>query len=166
MGVSYSGSRQGRDWSEYAEVAPPPRPQEVRTSLASRIQDSAAKRTKPSMTRDNGIATINNQNNPAGKAFNAELDICELDPLGRPGQTWSSRAMTLSRSSITFRSRRMCHAGRFLLIAIHLIDDKPIVLYGEVAHCQYENASQHIVTIELAALPETADIRAWIRKTT
>ena len=60
----------------------------------------------------------------------------------------------------------MCHAGRRLLIAIHLVDDKPIVLHGQVTNCDYDTNSQHTVSIDLEPIPNTSDVRKWIRKMT
>jgi hypothetical protein len=97
-----------------------------------------------------------------GATFNAELDICELDERERPSLTWSARALELSRSALAFRSRRMCYVGRRVLIAIHLIDDRPVPLCGTVSHCSYEAEGMYRIEIELARIPSFSYIADWI----
>ncbi len=100
----------------------------------------------------------------AGSAyvFRAELDITEIDARGRPGVVWTGRACDLSRSSLTFRSRRMCYEGRELLIAVHLVDDRPVPLYCMVASCDYDGDGLYRTTVNLLPIPETDSIRTWI----
>ncbi len=102
---------------------------------------------------------------PAGKSnvsFKADLDLAELDERGRPGATWSGRACELSRSQIVFRSRRMCYDGRELLIAVHLIDDRPVALFGAVQRSEYDGDGLYRTVVDLAALPDTDAVHAWV----
>lgn len=101
----------------------------------------------------------------AGKgsfAFKAELDLAELDERGRPGATWAGRATELSRSQLTFRSRRMCYDGRELMIAVHLVDDRPVALYGVVQRSEYDGDGLYRTVVDLATLPETDSVHAWV----
>lgn len=94
--------------------------------------------------------------------FRAELDLAEVDTRGRPGTTWAGRASELSRSQLTFRSRRMCYEGRELVIAVHLVDDRPVPLYGIVGACEYDGDGLYKTRLNLLPLPETEPIRAWV----
>lgn len=94
--------------------------------------------------------------------FRAELDIAEIDTRGRPGTTWTGRALELSRSNVAFRSRRMCYEGRELLVAVHLVDDRPVPLYGMVSKCEYDGDGLYRTSVNLLPLPETETLRAWI----
>jgi len=98
---------------------------------------------------------------PTFHEFNAELDVGELDERLRPVTTWSARATSVNRSSLTFRSRRMCYVKTVLLVAVHLIDDKPAVLAGRVTACEYIGEGLYEVDIELMPKPEGEEIRAW-----
>lgn len=97
-----------------------------------------------------------------GVRFDAELDLAELDDRDRPGSTWSARGRELGRGHLVFRSRRMCYEGRRLLVAIHLIDDKPVPLFGEVTGCEYDNDGLYRVRLELLPLPEKPDVAVWL----
>lgn len=94
--------------------------------------------------------------------FKAELDIAELDERGRPGSTWQAKAAELSRSHMVFRSRRMCYEGRELLIAIHLVDDRPMAMFGTVHKSEYDGDGLYKTTINLGQLPETDAVHAWV----
>lgn len=98
---------------------------------------------------------------PTFHEFDAELDVGELDERLRPTTTWSARAMSVNRSSLTFKSRRMCYTKRMVLIAVHLIDDKPAVLAGRVTSCDYIGEGLYEVDVELMPKPDSEDIRAW-----
>jgi hypothetical protein len=98
----------------------------------------------------------------AAHAFRAELDIAELDSRGRPGPAWSGRAVELSRSHLAFRSRRMCYEGRELLIAVHLIDDRPTPLFGAVSKSDYDGDGLYRTVIDLQHPPENDAVAAWI----
>ena len=65
--------------------------------------------------------------------FKADVDIAELDERGRPGPKWAGKACEISRSHIVFRSRRLCYEEREVLVAVHLIDDRPVALFGRVS---------------------------------
>ncbi|MFN0131008.1 MAG: hypothetical protein ACKVW3_00495 [Phycisphaerales bacterium] len=94
--------------------------------------------------------------------FEAELDVCELDDRERPGPTWAARGRELGRSHIVFRSRRMCYQGRRVLVAVHLVDDTPLPLFGQVSKCDYDGEGQYRVELELLRVPERAEVSAWL----
>jgi hypothetical protein len=94
--------------------------------------------------------------------FAADLDVCEMDDRDRPGLTWTAQARELSRSTLTFRSRRMCYVDRLLLVAVHLIDDRPTPLYGQVIGCTYESDGQYEVRISLLPAPQRPAVHAWL----
>lgn len=94
--------------------------------------------------------------------FDAELDLCELDDRERPGPTWSGKGRELSRSHVIFCSRRMCHHGRRILVAVHLIDDKPVPLFGRVASCDYDGDGLYRVELELQKAPDQTDVAGWV----
>jgi hypothetical protein len=95
-------------------------------------------------------------------AFRAELDLAELDDRGRPGSIWTGRATEISRALLIVRSRRMCYEGRELLVAVHLVDDKPTALYGIVDKSEYDGDGLYRTAINLQRLPQTDAIRTWI----
>jgi hypothetical protein len=141
-GIFSDANQRGRHW---------PHPDEVRPALSFLDADDG----DPVLPREDSDRTI-------GARFDAELDVCELDERGRPGLTWPAQARELSRSRLAFRSRRMCYIGRRLLIAIHLIDDRPAALAGRVAHCSYDSDGMYRVELELTRLATRPDILAWI----
>ena len=93
--------------------------------------------------------------------FDAELDLSELDDRDRPGPPWAGKGRELSRSNMVFRSRRMCYPGRRILAAVHLIDDKPVPLFGKVLTCEYDGDGLYRVELELQKAPDRTDINAW-----
>jgi hypothetical protein len=95
-------------------------------------------------------------------AFRAELDITEIDTRGRPGVIWTGRAAELSRSHLAFRSRRMCYEGRELLLAVHLVDDRPVPLYGMVSKSDYDGDGLYRTVVNLLPIPETEIIKDWV----
>ena len=97
-----------------------------------------------------------------GLRFDAELDVTELDDRDRPGLVWIARGRELSRSHMIFRSRRMCYEGRRILAAVHLIDDRPVPLFGRVTQCEYDGDAMYRVELELLQVPEKPEILAWI----
>lgn len=101
---------------------------------------------------------------PKGRRFAAELDVCELDDRSRPGSAWAARATELSTSHLVFRSRRMCYPERLLIIAVHLIDDQPVPLFGRVHNCEYIGEGQHRVDIDLLPIPRHSGIEAWVKR--
>ncbi len=99
-----------------------------------------------------------------GVPFKAEIDMAELDERGRPGPTWTGRARELSRSHIIVNSRRMCYEGREAIIAVHLVDDRPVPLFGKVLKSEYDGDGLYRTTLNLAPLPDTDAVHAWITK--
>lgn len=99
---------------------------------------------------------------PAGARFDAELDITELDDRERPGPTWTGKGRELSRSHLVLRSRRMSYVGRTMLVAIHLIDDRPVPLFGRVYQCEYDGDGQYKIGLDLLPVPERPETRDWI----
>lgn len=81
--------------------------------------------------------------------FDAELEMAEVDERGKLGTPWSARSRMLSRSSLTITSRRMCHTGRRVLVAIHRVDDEPMMLLGRVTDCKYESDGLYLLELEL-----------------
>lgn len=96
--------------------------------------------------------------------FKAEVDMAELDERGRPGPMWTGRAAELSRGHIVITSRRMCYEGREALIAVHLVDDRPVALFGRVGKSEYDGEGLYKTLLNLATLPETDAVQAWIAK--
>jgi hypothetical protein len=100
---------------------------------------------------------------PSTVEFSARLDVTELDERKRPGPVWPARAVEIGRSRVVIRSRRMCYRGRQLVMALHMIDDKPTSLYGIVHECVYDCDGQHRIDIDLQRIPgDIPAIRAWI----
>lgn len=101
---------------------------------------------------------------PSGKShvFDAEIDMCEVDDRDRAGPAWTARAKSISRSSITIRSRRMCYVGALVLVAIHLIDARPVVLHGRVRQCDYDGEGLYRLDIDLLPMPDKPTLRAWM----
>lgn len=161
MGTVFGGKRGGRDWREFAAVPPPPRAPTMKPAELARFTP-----TSPPARAEPDAPVVTSTGRPAGKTFSAEIDVCELDERGRAGQTWSARSSRLSRSSLELRSRRMCHEGRKLLVAVHLIDETPIVLFGTVTRCEYEGDGMHVIDMELATLPDSHEVRAWVQRIT
>lgn len=95
--------------------------------------------------------------------FRAELDIAELDDRRRPGASWTARGIELSRSHLTFRSKRMCYATRFLLIAVHMVDDRPVPLFGQVRLCEYDSDGLYRTEITLHEVPDEDPIGRWLK---
>ncbi len=56
----------------------------------------------------------------------------------------------------------MCYVGRTLLVAVHLIDDKPVALMGTVHHCDYDGEGQYRVDIDLVPVTHDPEIQAWL----
>lgn len=96
-------------------------------------------------------------------AFRADLDVAELDDRHRPGPTWAGRGIELSRSSMTFRSRRLCYEGRRLVVAVHLVDDRPVALFGLVSKSEYDGEGLYRTTVMLQPIPEEEPVRNWVQ---
>jgi hypothetical protein len=95
-------------------------------------------------------------------AFKADVDVAELDERGRPGPKWAGKACEISRSHVVFRSRRLCYQDREVLVAVHLIDDRPVALFGRVSASEYDGDGLHKTSVTLAALPRSDAIQAWL----
>lgn len=100
---------------------------------------------------------------PEGTPFLAELDLGELDDRRKPGGVWMGRGLSLSRSHLIFRSRRMCYQGRQLVVLVHLVDDKPAPLFGQVRSCEYDSEGMYRTVLDLMAVPVDPEVQAWIR---
>lgn len=114
--------------------------------------------------RDEGV-TVTPGGTPErsdGHNFNAELDMAELDDRDRPGSTWAARARRLSRSKLVVASRRMCYPGRMIIVAVHLIDARPVPLFGQVVGCEYDGEGIYRVEIDMLPCPDTRAIRDWL----
>jgi hypothetical protein len=141
---SWSGAGSGFD-------APPPPGPASDCGAWDDGSSPATQRTAPGKVRPR----------PGGMPFDSELDLCEIDDRDRPGATWTGRARELSRSHLVFRSRRMCYVGRRILVAVHLIDDRPVRLAGRVYLCEYDADGQYKVGIDLTPVPEQPPIQEW-----
>jgi len=97
-----------------------------------------------------------------GFPFSAEMDVTELDDRERPGATWGARAIALSRSALVMSSRRMCYLNRMLVLAVHLIDDEPVPLFGRVSGCEYDGDGLYRIEVELLPLPGRKVIHDWV----
>lgn len=95
-------------------------------------------------------------------AFEAELEVTEIDDRLRPGAWFSAKGKELGRSSVVFVSRRMVHIGRLVLLAVHMIDDRPTPLFGQVGSCEYDTDGMHRLSIDLRPLPDQVLIDEWM----
>lgn len=96
--------------------------------------------------------------------FDAELEMAEVDDRGKLGSSWSARSRTLSRSMITITSRRMCHLERRVLIAIHRVDDEPMMLLGRVSDCKYESDGLYLLEVELLPMNDVQPSESFSRR--
>ena len=96
------------------------------------------------------------------RAFDAELDAAELDDRDRPLSTWSARAREISRGHLVLASRRMCYEDRLLVLAVHLIDARPVPLFGRVTGCEYDGDGLYRIEVALLPMPEVASLTEWI----
>lgn len=159
-------------WEAYSAISPPPSaPPGARAPfLIEDARAAAAPDREPAShtTRERPARAGPEEpaRRPEGEAkavrFAAELDVCEMDERERPGAAWSARARELSRSNLTFRSRRMCYVDRLLLVAVHLIDDRPVPLYGQVIACSYEGEGEYEVRLSLLPVPQRPEVHAWL----
>lgn len=101
---------------------------------------------------------------PSSKAhtFDADVDMCEVDDRDRPGPAWTAKAKQISRSSIVLRSRRMCYVSATVLVAIHLIDAEPVILYGKVRQCDYDGDGLYRLDVDLLPMPDKPTYKAWM----
>lgn len=98
----------------------------------------------------------------AAFTFKAEIDLTELDGRGRPGPRWSGKSCEISRSHIVFRSRRLCYEEREIVVAVHLVDDRPAPLFGRVIKCEYDGDGLYRTTLNLFPVPQADPIKAWL----
>jgi hypothetical protein len=133
-----------------AHTPPPPAP--ARAALSFLDDDDA--QSAPVSTRP--------IRRSPGVKFDAELDLAELDDRERPGPTWGGKGRELGRSHLILRTRRMCYLNRRVLVAVHLIDDKPVPLFGRVSACEYDGDGLYKVDLELMRVPDRPEIAAWI----
>lgn len=56
----------------------------------------------------------------------------------------------------------MCYEERLVVIAVHLIDAKPVPLFGVVRSCDYDGDGLYRVEIELLPMPEERPLLDWI----
>lgn len=129
--------------------APPP-PGASRDSVAAKWDQSGVREPTPRVRH-------------GGHPFAADLDATELDDRLRPGLLWSAKGRELSRSQLVFVSRRMIHVGRMVLVAVHLIDDQPVPLFGKVTECDYESDGLHRVVLDFLPIPDADSVKDWIR---
>jgi hypothetical protein len=158
-------------WDQWGAVPPPPKVGPTRSleSFADRAPQAAPApqpppiAPEPEPSRAAGPEAGDEEAKPAPTFhdFNAELDVAELDERLRPVTTWAARAISVNRSTLGFRSRRMCYAKKLLLVAVHLLDDKPLVLAGRVTSCDYDGEGLYIVDLELMPKPTSEEIRLW-----
>jgi hypothetical protein len=146
MGALFNRTRETR--SALADTPAPPPPQ----SAASFFDDAD----------DQPVPAKQVARKPTGIRFDAELDLSELDDRDRPGLVWIARGRELSRSHLSFRSRRMCYEGRRIVAAVHLVDDKPVALFGRVVNCDYDGDGMYKVELELLPLPERPEVISWL----
>jgi hypothetical protein len=146
----FSGASKKPKSTAPSAAPPPPPPPRPATSF---FDDEGAPAAPPPKV---------NFRRPSGVRFDAELDLCELDDRERPGPVWTARGRELSRSHLVVRSRRMCYAGRRVLVAVHLIDDEPVPLLGRVLGCDYDGDGLYKVEMELLKVPDRPEIAVWI----
>lgn len=163
-------------WDQWGAVPPPPKVPPTTTQARPATQPAAAPMPAPApaapnddpeplpeppSASDSKPLEGNEAAPPTFHEFDAELDVAELDERLRPVTTWSARATSVNRSTMGIRTRRMCYAKRILLVAVHLIDDKPIILAGRVTSCDYAEEGLYVVELELMPKPDSAEIRDW-----
>lgn len=100
---------------------------------------------------------------PKGHPFTAEIDVSEIDERGRPTVPWSCRTIELSRSHLVFLSRRVTFAGRRMMIAVHLVDEAPMPLFGSVVSCTYATDGMHRIDLDLQPLPPGETVQTWAK---
>ncbi|MEO1007037.1 MAG: hypothetical protein AAFX79_00550 [Planctomycetota bacterium] len=160
-------------WDQWGAVPPPPKLPSTATGDAGPSAAAAPPVAAPQPVPDPAAAEPMGEPGddaaspdavtaaPTFHDFDAEVDLAELDDRIRPVTTWSARATSVSRSAMSIRSRRMCYRDKVLLIAVHLIDDKPVVLAGRVASCDYGGDGLYLVELDLMPKPESDEVRAW-----
>lgn len=143
------------DWDYEPAVAAPP-PPGIRAEAGSVPEAPAVAtgtRAAPAATR-------------GGHPFDAELEIGEVDDRGRPGGVWVARGREVSRERLVLMSRRMVRLGSLVIIAVHMIDDEPMPLFGKVVECEYEAEGLHRIIVEFRPTPWNEDLRQWMAERT
>jgi hypothetical protein len=133
-------------FEESAVAAPPPpgvRAEPVQVPVKRTMAQVPAKPSKP-------------------HAFDAELELSEIDDRGRPGTAWTARGREVSRERLVLRSRRMVRLGCMVIVAVHLLDDAPMPLFGKVVSCDYDADGLHKVTVEFRPVPWSGELRTWM----
>jgi hypothetical protein len=162
-------------WDQWGAVPPPPKvrpstttdeaaPPETRPAVAPSYPGDPEPLPEPAATKPRepvGPEVGSTAGAPTFHEFDAELDVAELDERLRPVTTWSARSTSVNRSSLGFRSRRMCYPKTLLMIAVHLIDDKPTFLAGRVTACEYDGEGLYSVEVELMPKPVSEELRKW-----
>ena len=134
-------------------VPPPP----AGPSLASRQHDGSADTSLPAYLATPSTPSSGSTGNSKVFPFDAELEMAESEH-GKAGMPWIARARTLSTSSLSLSSRRMCYVDRRVIVAVHRMDSTPMMLLGRVADCRYE--TDGLYTIDLELLPtDDADVK-------
>ncbi len=98
---------------------------------------------------------------PVGHRFTADADASELDERMRPTPKWAVQMCELGRNHVVFYSRRMVYEGQRMILAIHLLDDCPVVLAGKVVSCDYEGGGSHRIDVDLVHVPASVVIDRW-----
>lgn len=107
------------------------------------------------------VRTMQRRSRPLGHRFVADADASELDDRMRPTLKWAVQTCELGRNHIVFYSRRMVHAGRRVILAVHLVDDRPVILAGKVVSCDYEGGGSHRIDVDLVSVPPSAAMVRW-----
>jgi hypothetical protein len=144
------------DWDyEPAAVAappPPPPPPGVRAEANS----------TPVTAAHSGVTKSSPSSVGKGHPFDAEIEVGEIDERGRPGSAWAARGREVSRERLVLMSRRMVRLGCLVIVAVHMVDDEPMPLFGKVIECEYEAEGLHRIIVEFRPTPWDTDLRAWM----
>jgi hypothetical protein len=99
---------------------------------------------------------------PVGMRFLAEMDIAEVDERGRPGGASIAKGKELSRANVVISSRKLIYPGRMVALAVHLIDDRPVPLIGQVFSCIYDSDGLYRIDIDLLPMDDCGPVREWV----
>jgi hypothetical protein len=95
-------------------------------------------------------------------AFSNNIRVTELDDFGNPAAGWDCRVADLSRGGMGFRSRRMIHKGRSVLIEFANVGGATKLLFGVVRQSRYAEGEGYVVGVEFQAVPKTQPVRVWL----
>ena len=98
---------------------------------------------------------------PVGHRFVADADASEMDDRKRPTPKWSIQTCELGRNHIVIISRRMVYPGKQMMLAIHLVDDRPVILGGTVVSCDYDGSGRYRIDIDLVHTPQSDTLDRW-----